>query len=191
MGSAASGCWIRGFEKWGWWLLALATALKFAIFLGRYNLMGNYHLVHFFMVGLFLMGSSKSFAYRAGLVAIYFLAGLLKLNSEWLTGAALLRPTDFPDAWNALALGYVVTLELGLCWLLLSQTRLLRLFVLVQLLIFHAFSWKIVGFFYPVTMFLLLTPLIWEECFQKIRPKLTELRSLSGAFIGLFLLVNF
>jgi hypothetical protein len=56
-----------------------------------------------------------------------------------------------------IATTYVVLLELLIVWGLLARRRAWFVFAFSQVILFHVFSWKVVGYFYPVLMFGLLT----------------------------------
>lgn len=162
--------WAFGHTRFGSWLLTILLVIKMGLFLSRYNLMGNYHLMHFLLVAVFLSDHKNLFSYRFGLVSLYFLAGLLKLNAEWFSGAALVGPTVIPGEWLSLALAGVVALEIVGSWFLLSADATLRRTTLFLLFCFHAYSWHLVGPFYPLNMFLFLTPLVLAELAQQPRP---------------------
>lgn len=100
-----------------------------------------------------------------GLVALfYFWAGALKLNREWLSGAALYaKPALVPDALLPASCVYVVVLEMVLLWGLFSASPRWRWAVYAQLLLFHAASWSVVGWYYPLLMagITAVYPLVW------------------------------
>jgi hypothetical protein len=50
----------------------------------------------------------------------------------------------------------VVALELAIVWGLLTRNAWLFWGALAQFAVFHVFSWPVVGFFYPILMFLIL-----------------------------------
>jgi hypothetical protein len=87
----------------------------------------------------------------------YFWAGTLKLNWEWVSGAGLYRPMwPFSGAGVIVACVYVIVLELGVAWGLLAQRAWIFWAAFAQFLVFHALSWQVVGFFYPLLMFAIL-----------------------------------
>lgn len=133
-------------------------ALKLAIMALDYRFRHNVHYMHFFISLAYLIGGETLTLCRWQIVLFYFWAGTLKLNAEWLSGAALYRkPFLVPDGWIPAACFYVVVLELVFVWgLLLGRGSRIRRAVLAQFLLFHAVSWGSVGFFYPMTMFCLL-----------------------------------
>lgn len=145
--------------------------IKAGLFLSRYNVMGNYHNMHLALVIIFLILPRASFFYRITLCLQYFWAGTLKLNIEWLSGAAFVKyPSFFQGEFYLLSLSYVVILELVLCWGLISKNSFLRRLTLVQLIIFHAYSYSIVGAFYPLIMLGILFPILIED-FLKVNQK--------------------
>src|SRR5690606_25543425 len=131
---------IRQKISWAMLVLGLLTFLKFTLFISRYNLMGNYHLVAFFLTFTFFFLPKKRTSLTLCLILIYVLAGSLKLNTVWLSGSAILASPLLSGKWLSLGLAYVVVLELFVVWGLLSNNRWIRLLTLLQLFIFHGFS---------------------------------------------------
>ena len=135
------------------WLLAAASFIKVALYMQDYRLSGNYHYMHFWVLGAYFFTRSPSQNIRVLLISFYLAAGLLKLNNEWLSGAAL-PPFFLKGNWLRAACAYVVILELVFVWKLFSRRAMW--FTLGQLYVFHAFSFLIVGYFYP----LMVAPLL-------------------------------
>jgi len=146
-------------------LLTAVNLAKGALFILDYRFMGNYHYMPFIITALYLMWPRPEQTIGFVLVAFYVSAGALKLDKEWLSGAALIAPTWLSGKLLELACAYVVILELVLVFGLLSRHRWVRWVTVGQLAIFHAYSWHVVGFFYPCVMGLLLAwyPLRWLE----------------------------
>ncbi|XGC81985.1 hypothetical protein ACES2L_05745 [Bdellovibrio bacteriovorus] len=121
-----------------------------------YGLMGNYHYMAFIvhLAFLFLPHKKQLIPFIIGI--FYWGAGLLKFNPEWLSGVALVRPSFLSPLLQHISLIYVVILETILVLALFSKKPFYRHLVLGQFFLFHLFSWHIVGYFYPLTMFLLL-----------------------------------
>src|SRR5262249_57725420 len=87
-----------------------------------------------------------------------FWAGPLTLNWEGISGAGLYRPMwPFSGAGVVAACVYVIVLELGVAWGLLAGRAWVFWAAFAQFLVFHALSWQVVGFFYPLLMFAILT----------------------------------
>jgi len=141
----------------GWLGLAALTAFKIAVVALDFRLRRNQHYMAFAVTGVFLLVPRKRQAVPLLLVLFYFWAGTLKLNREWLSGAALYRPLPlFAGRGIVAACAYVVVMELAIVWGLLARRPAIFWASLAQVLVFHAISWWIVGFFYPTLMFLLL-----------------------------------
>jgi hypothetical protein len=68
---------------------------------------------------------------------------------------------------------YVLMLETVLIWFLLWEGSRWGWAILLQLAVFHLFSWPIVGFFYPTLMFAILTiyPLSWRKKNRESLPR--------------------
>jgi hypothetical protein len=140
-----------------WGLLLLLTFLKFFILAQDFLLRLNQHYMIAFASLPFLFFPRKRDLLRLIVVFFYFWAGVLKLDPEWLTGAALYtRPWLIPDKLLPIACGYVVFLEMVLVWGIFSRKTWLFWMTFGQLVLFHIFSFKIVGFFYPAVMFCLI-----------------------------------
>jgi len=145
--------------------LTLVNLVKGALFVLDYRFMGNYHYMPFIVTTVYLAWPKPERVIPYVLVAFYISAGALKLDQEWLSGAALIAPTWLSGKLLELGCAYVVIMELVLVLGLLSGRRWLRWATLAQLAMFHGYSWHVVGFFYPCVMALLLSyfPLRWRE----------------------------
>jgi hypothetical protein len=156
-----------------WLVLAAATALKLAILVQDYRFRLNQHYIAFWATALFLLVPHKRRVLPYLLVASYVWAGTLKLNREWLSGAALLgaRPYLVPEALVPLACAYVVVLELAVAPLLLARRAWLFWPALAQIVAFHLVSWNVVGFFYPTLMLAVLAIL---PLLRWLRPPASE-----------------
>lgn len=138
-------------------LLALVTLGKFFLLMADYRLMGNYHYMPFLITMAFLFIPRPQNFILYLLVGFYMGAGILKFNLEWLTGAALFLPSPVGGDLMELLLALVVVFEITGVLLLLSQKLLWAVLLLAVCFAFHAFSWHIVGYYYPLNMFALLT----------------------------------
>lgn len=181
--------------KWAYILLSLTLVYKLYLTLTTYAVMGNYHYMLFFAHIFYLWVPHKKTLLPFLIAAFYWGAGILKLNPEWLSGEALVRESFLPPLLQHLSLLYAVILECILVFFLFAPNKKLRFFVLLQFMAFHIFSWHIVGYFYPSTMFLLLgvfylIPLFkekWTATWDEL--KALGLKKSSPLFIVLFLQV--
>jgi hypothetical protein len=169
---------VRGRTRAAYFSLLALTFLKLAILTLDFRLRMNHHLMAFWATAVFLFVPRKREAVSLIVALFYFWAGLLKLNSEWLSGSAL-----YGDLWLIhgaavpWACAYVVGLETVLIWGLFRGGRIAWL-VWAQLVVFHTFSFPVVGYYYPVLMYALITiyPFRW------LRPApAVPLRSATGA----------
>lgn len=132
--------------------------IHFIIYAQDYRLMGNYHYIFFVLSFVYFFIARKIQVIPVCIVLIYLGAGILKFNYEWLSGAALYGQLGIlrflPLEW---ATAYVVILEMGISFLLLSQNNKVRLWALLQFLVFHIYSIQIVGLYYPLIMFSFLS----------------------------------
>jgi len=155
-----------------YWSLLTINIIKYAIISMDLRLRLNQHIMAFWVALAFLFLPKKKKSIQILIVLFYFWAGFLKINSEWLSGQALYKPLWFFSgpavAW---ACTYVVVLEILLVWGLFLSGTWLAWMTLAQLIVFHIFSFPIVGFFYPLLMFALLAifPLDWGWPPQKLQ----------------------
>ena len=140
-----------------WGLLGL-NVLKAGIMLLDFRLRMNQHYMAFAVSAAFLFVPGKRSAIRVLVMLFYFWAGTLKLNWDWISGAGLYRPVWlFSGPGIFVACGYVIVLELGVSWGLLARRAWIFWGAFGQFVVFHVFSWPVVGFFYPLLMFAILT----------------------------------
>lgn len=147
----------RRLVPWAYAGLVLVNVLKLAVMLLDYRLRMNQHYMGFFATFTYLLVPGKRDALRVLVALFYFWAGTLKLNWEWVSGAGLYRPMwPFTGSGVIVACAYVIVLELGVAWGLLAQRAWIFWAAFAQFLLFHALSWQVVGFFYPLLMFAIL-----------------------------------
>jgi hypothetical protein len=147
----------KGSTAFGYAGLLLLTVFKVAVIALDFRLRRNQHYMQFAATAAFLLVPNKRETLQLLLVLFYFWAGTLKLNWEWLSGAALYRPLWlFTGRGIIVACAYVIVMELVVVWGLLARDRRIFWLCFAQVLVFHVFSWAVVGFFYPLLMFGLL-----------------------------------
>lgn len=147
-----------------YWMLIGLNVIKHIIIFIDFRLRLNQHLMAFWITLAFLFLPRKKVTIRILIILFYFWAGILKLNNEWLSGSALyIKPWLFEGQSLIFACYYVVILEIAFTWGLLFDRTKIAWAVFLQLVVFHIFSFKIVGFFYPILMFLMISifPLCW------------------------------
>jgi hypothetical protein len=161
----------RRLVGYGYLGLVALTGLKVLILALDYRLRLNQHYMALWVTGVFLAVPGKREALRLLLVLFYVWAGTLKLNWEWISGAALYRPLWLISGRAVIAAcAYVIFLELVVSWGLLVRRPWMFWGALAQLALFHVMSWSVVGFFYPILMFGLLTIALMD----RLRPALTS-----------------
>lgn len=150
----------------GYWTLLGLTLFKVLVVLKSYTFMGNYHYMALWasVAYLFIPDKVKTLFYL--IISFYMGAGLIKFNYEWLSGASLLRPAIWSGWFLGLSLLYVVLFEMCFCWGLAVKRRWIFGLALLQVFAFHAFSWHIVGFYYPCMM-TCVTSIYWLKALQK------------------------
>ncbi len=181
-------------------MLAGLTLFKFLLHMSNYNFMGNYHYMAYFVTLAYLLLPHKKSLIKYLIVVFYIAAGSLKINIDWLSGAAMIRLPFVSGSFYIFSLFYVVLLELVLIFGVLSSKNWVRWITFAQLLAFHAFSWHIVGFYYPLVMFSILSlffldewlflkkgvtvPPLLTDLFQRCAPKVVY------TTLGLFILMQ-
>ena len=196
LGVTAAILFVAGKVRIAYVSLLVLLGMKIFFTSLSYGLMGNYHYMSFIVHGAFLFLPHKKTLIPLCLGIFYWGAGVIKLNPEWLSGVALIHPSFLPGSLEHAGLVYSVLLECILVVGLFSSKAWLRNVVLGQFILFHIFSWHIVGYFYPLTMFLLLglfvlVPLCkepWEALWDKFIFKQTSTLVFGGSLILLQLL---
>ncbi|WP_374027478.1 hypothetical protein ACES2J_13395 [Bdellovibrio bacteriovorus] len=136
-------------------LIWILLAMKIGFILQDYRLTGNYHYIPTMVMLAFLLIPHRALALPMTFFVLYFSAGILKLDTQWLSGAAI-NERLFPTWLTQVGVWYVLVLELGLIFLLFAKKDRWFYFVFVQLVVFHLYSWHLTRFFYPSVMLLLL-----------------------------------
>ncbi|MBC7420968.1 MAG: hypothetical protein H7328_09595 [Bdellovibrio sp.] len=139
------------------------------------------HIINF----TFLFLANKKNMLKLFLVLFYVSAGLIKFNTDWFSGQALTNPSFFSGYLLVLACTYVVILEMIFSWLLLASNRKIFWFALFQICLFHIFSWHIVGYFYPIIMFALISLFFIQRDLFRFPKDL-----LNRCFIALFIIAQ-
>lgn len=148
----------RRLLPYAYWTLVLVNVFKAAIWFQDYRLRLNQHYMALIVTLVFLFLPNKRRLLQYQIVAFYFWAGLLKLDREWLSGVALYgKPLGVPERLFPLACTYVVILETCLVFGLFARRSWIFWATFAQLIAFHITSWTVVGYFYPVLMFAILS----------------------------------
>ncbi|MBS2023459.1 MAG: hypothetical protein JST92_13710 [Deltaproteobacteria bacterium] len=141
-----------------WLLLCITTLLDLAIVLLDFRFRLNQHYMALFITLTFLFVPQRRRALPLLITLFYFWAGALKLNWDWLSGNDLyVKPWLFSGRGLVAACAYVIVLELVFTWGLLARSPRVFWAALAQFALFHVFSFHIVGWFYPVLMFFILS----------------------------------
>ncbi len=141
----------------GYFSLIVVLILRIVIQFHDYRLMGNYHYITNIVSIIFLFFSNKNNLLKIAIVGFYISAGLIKFNVDWLSGQALMKEPWITGKASEFLLLYVIILEIFISQLLLSPNRLLYFFALLQIAIFHIYSYSVVGWYYPCIMFCVIS----------------------------------
>ena len=136
--------------------------MRCAFLLIDFRLEHNAHKMTLWSVAAFLFLPHKRDVARILLVSYYVWAGLIKVNEEWLSGAALMGrqlwpPFMFPPAVVPTVCAYAIVMEVIGSFGLLSASYKWLSFAMLQFFVFHLSSFTVVGYFYPLSMYLLLS----------------------------------
>jgi hypothetical protein len=144
---------------WAWWGLLAINAIRVLIVVQDFRLRLNQHYMANGVVLAYLLFPAKRTLVPALLVSFYFWAGVLKLDQEWLSGQALYGRDRFwvPAALVPASCVYVVVMEILLVFGVFARRAWVFWATMGQLVLFHIFSWTLVGFYYPLLMFGLLS----------------------------------
>ena len=173
---------VKGRTRHAYFLFAFLFFAKLFFYIQHYGFMGNYHYMANITILAFLFLPRKKEIAKLLIVGFYLAAGFLKINLEWLSGAAMIRRPILVGDTLVASLYYVVFLELFFSFGLLSKKNWLRWLCLGQFVAFHIFSWHIVGFFYPCMMASLLSIFFIDEYLA--RNKTDFIPDLNQKFIG-------
>ncbi|UXR66020.1 HTTM domain-containing protein [Bdellovibrio bacteriovorus] len=158
--------WVLKRYKTGIFLLWVLLLFKTTLILFDYRLTGNYHYIPTLLTFAFLLVPGRARAMPMTFFVLYFTAGILKLNSQWLSGAAI-NDRLIPAFFTRMGVWYVLLLELVFIFLLFARKDRWFYFLFAQLVIFHLYSWHLTRFFYPCVMLLLLGILLVTRPLQK------------------------
>src|SRR5690606_26596368 len=105
----------------------------FVLLVADYRFMGNYHYMPFLVSTVFLFIPQKKTTILYTIVIFYISAGLLKLDTEWLSGSALLENFFVGGEILEWLLAYTILFEVLVVMLTLSNSIWLFLFSLPQI----------------------------------------------------------
>ena len=182
------------YTKWAYTGFVCLSLFKFLLFAQDYQLRMNQHYMALAVTLAYLFIQSKRKVILQLIVLFYVWAGTIKLNEEWLSGAGIYRLEKLwlPVSLHRLSFLYVVVLELVFAFLLLSKKKSIFYFAFIQFLIFHLFSWPIVGFFYPMVMYSLLAIFFLDRLFPapKVFPLPVGGNTQGVVYLALFCLLQ-
>ncbi|HRK06712.1 MAG TPA: hypothetical protein PLZ57_02990 [Pseudobdellovibrionaceae bacterium] len=162
---SALALWFKPQHRMASASLALMFAVKLLLSALDYRLRGNHHQMANLVTLIFLLVPRPAATFALLIPSFYFAAGLLKLNAEWLSGAALADRLPLRGWLLELSLIGIVLMELiGIWWLLDRQRSPWRFWSILGILfVFHLVSIESVGFFYPIVMAALLSCFLWTK----------------------------
>ena len=179
--------------KYGYLVLAALEIFRAGAILQDYRLLSTQHYMAFFAAMSFLFLAQKRNALRLQIVLFYVWAGFLKLNPEWLSGRILEGTWHFHEELLPLQCAYVLFLELVMIWGLLSNRKGIFWGSFFQVVLFHAISWHLVTFFYPLIMACLLVIFPLSQLIRDPNPRplrIGAFQPAAYAWFGVFSLLQ-
>lgn len=149
--------------------------LKNFIIAQDYRLGGNYHYIPTLLCLAFLILPHRTRTLPFFFWMIYFTAGILKIDHQWLSGAAI-NERLFPSFVIQIGVWYVLVLEIIFSFFIFLKNRNLFWFFFLQIFLFHLFSWHLTRFFYPSVMLLMLSILVLLRDIEKPSWGIIEVR---------------
>jgi hypothetical protein len=144
---------LMGEARAGWTLLLAAFVLDGLIICQDFRFRLNEHYMLLWATVAFLFFPRKRQALSFLILSFYVWAGRIKINQDWLSGSELPhRLWLIPVSGYPTACAYVIVLEMVVVWALVQPRKWLFWAAFAQFALFHAISWSIVGFFYPILM---------------------------------------
>jgi len=168
LGVVGAALFLVGTRRAAFTTFVVTTALGAGLYALDYRLRFNqvYMLSWTVVVFLLVRRRHRVYALQALIASFYFWAGTLKLNHEWVSGAALYKkPWLVPASLVPASCWYVLVLELVFVWGLFSSRPKIRWAVYAQLVLFHVVSFSVVGYYYPILMIGLsaIFPVAWSR----------------------------
>lgn len=162
-----------------YFLLLLLVVFEIFVTFADYRIWYSHFYISSVVVLPFLFFADKPRLSAMTLALCYWWAGMLKLNHWWLSGEVLQKAWKIFPQWLPLQASFVVFMELFLVWLLFSKRPKVFWPTFGVFVLFHLFSWHIVGFFYPLVMFCVLPVFLvnyrWQASARKGFLRLTSL----------------
>lgn len=141
----------------GWLLMLGLFVFKMFLYVQDFRLSGNEHYILFLLTFVFLFVPNKETAFKAIIISIYLVSGLLKLSPDWLTGQWFLTHHVMHAKlaeWFA-ALSAIIELIAPLA-LLMRPIKYFATGMLV-LIAYHVITWYEGDFFSPGIMLIALS----------------------------------
>lgn len=105
----------------GWFFLTLAFFFKSLLYFNDARLSHNAHYLLFLAHAVFLFAPQKKSILKYLLVSFFVASGILKLNTEWMSGVWLTQHTGFHPKFAEWVAALTALAELILPWMLVSR----------------------------------------------------------------------
>ncbi len=136
-------------------MLLLFFIKFFGVFFMSFRVAWNYDYYDLAFTFVVLFLSHKIFFLRLVFVLLYFIAAPLKFDESWILAkyfsSLRLGLPLFPDFLAPLFTNFVIFLQIIGTWLLLSSKNRIQSIAYLFFLLFHVYSWFLVGFRYLLT----------------------------------------
>ena len=145
-------------HRLAWLFLVALNVYLFGVVSLDYRLRGNEFYMLFWVNAAFLVSPRSKWMVPLTIVCCYFWAGVLKINTEWLSGSGLYYDLWMVPEWlTPWACAYVIALEMVMIWGLMASRTSVAVLVLFQLVLFHLQSLSQIHWFYPLLMAAILS----------------------------------
>lgn len=153
--TSCSYCAFRKKWKMAQFLMACEVVWSIVVFFVlSYQVPANYFFFHIPFAILFLVAKEPYPYLRLLFVYLYSVAGLIKLNSTWITGSYFSALQNgmflFADELIPYATNSVILMESFVVWFLFSNNKIFRRAAIVWILLFSFYSMAYVGWRYPI-----------------------------------------
>lgn len=134
----------------GWLAMLIALVLKSVLYLQDYRFSSNVHYILFIVHFCYLLFPQRKLLFKFLVLAFYLNTGLLKINSEWLSGSQVLADSTLDLKALQLLSMAILLIECVVPFGLFFKHKQFRLVSLITLMCYNIFIWASGGGFYAL-----------------------------------------